>query len=177
MSALDDLEATVKAALTGVGIGTAVIGVDVSFDEDLQRRFRPHWLIHVRALVPGLWPKRTIEQLRAKFPTSASISRPFRSAIWDGKLVALAYGMKPNFGRRQSYTQQKVTAAGTRNCRNTRGRPLTGPQAVEVALFLDRIGLRRRLILHGARLVRRNGTVQIVPGERARKQRHCETHR
>src|SRR3954452_12196682 len=142
MSAVDDLEATVHAALASAGIGMAVIGVDVSFDEDRQRQFQSHWLLHLRVFVPGLLPKRIVDELRERFPRSTSTPRPFRSAVWDGNVVALAYGMKPNFGRRQSSTQRKVTDEGTRKCRNTRGRPLTGTQAVELALFLDRIGLR-----------------------------------
>lgn len=162
MSALDDLERRIRTALTTAGIKTAVIGVDFSFNEDREGRFAPHWLIHLRVIVPKLLSKASVDRVRRQLPKSRRIPKPFRSAVFNGDLAGLAYSMKPNFERRQSYTQRKLTAERARVCRNTRARPLTGRHVVELAIYLDRIGLRRRLILHGARLVERNGTVLIA---------------
>jgi hypothetical protein len=171
MSSLENLSREVISAFETAGIHVAVIGVDFSFNEDREEQWHPHWLIHVRAIVPQLLSHSAIKRLRAEFPKSSSIPRPCRHAVFDGDPRGIAYSMKPSFGRRQSYPQRKVTAEGTRRCRNTRGRPLTGKQALELALYLDRIGLRRRLILHGARLARLGGTVVIVtrPGSKCAK--------
>ena len=51
--------------------------------------------------------------------------------------------MKTEFHRRQSYRQTRRTPQGTRSCQNTRQRPLRGTDVVELAIFFDRIGLRR----------------------------------
>ena len=66
--------------------------------------------------------------------------------------------MKPQFWRRQGYLDERED----RSCRNTRGRPFRGVEAVELALFLDSIGFRSRLMLGGSRLTKiENGDVAI----------------
>jgi hypothetical protein len=72
--------------------------------------------------------------------------------------------MKPQFWRRQGYLDEKED----RSCRNTRDRPLRGIEAVELALFLNRIGLRARLMLGGSRLTElENGDIAIERKTRA----------
>ncbi len=65
---LDILEPTVLSALARVGIRTAILGVDISFNEDRDGEVEPHWLIHLRGLVPKRLSKRTDKALRGKFP-------------------------------------------------------------------------------------------------------------
>ena len=79
---LDHLSATVTSLLASAGIRTAVAGVDLSFNEDRDHRFHPHWLIHMRVFVPKVLPKRTIDELRGKFPRSISTPRPFHAAAF-----------------------------------------------------------------------------------------------
>ena len=150
---LRDVRLHVTKVLASAGVRTAIIGVDLSFNEDRDGAFDPHWLVHVRAIVPRQLPTHMLGQLRKEFPTTALIPKPFRAVSFDGNLTGIAYTIKPSFGRRQSYLQAKPAGDSVRLCRNTRGRPLTGEQAVELAVFLDRIGLRKRLILHGLRLL------------------------
>lgn len=152
----------VRNALTAAELSTAVIGIDVSFNEHLAADFRPHWSLHPRVFLPEALTAFEVRTLRAHFPPSDLIPRPLKVSAFDGNLVGIAYGMKPKFGRRQSYEQTKPTANGMRQCRNTRGRPLRGTEAVELAVFLDTVGLRQRLILHGTALKRdQNGAVVI----------------
>lgn len=164
MSALDDLSAAVREALRAAGIRTAVIGIDVSANEHLKGAFEPHWALHARVHIPAIVSASAATSLRKHFPLGDRISRPLRISPFDGDLAGIAYGMKPQFGRRQSYEQEKPTGTGFRRCRNTRGRPMRGTEAVELLTFLDSIGLRRRLILHGTALTRdRDGSVVIRP--------------
>lgn len=164
MSGLYKLHWAVRDALTAAGLPTAVIGIDVSFNEHLTADFPPHWVLHPRVFVPGTPSDTEVATLRTHFPPGDLIARPLQVAAFDGDLAGIAYGMKPRFGRRQSYEQVKPTAKGTRQCRNTRGRPLRGSEAVELAVYLDQVGLRRRLILHGTVLKRdRTGGVVIRP--------------
>lgn len=167
MSSLYKLHWAVRDALTAAEFPTAVIGIDVSFNEHLTAGFRPHWVLHPRVFLPQIPSPPQTKTLRTHFPPNNLIPRPLKVASFDGDLAGIAYGMKPGFGRRQSYDQQKRTTLGTRQCRNTRGRPLRGIEAVELAVFLDRTGLRRRLILHGTVLMRdRGGSVVIRPDRR-----------
>lgn len=160
---LHRLKGAVRDALSASRL-PAVTGIDVSFNEHLTADFRPHWLLHPRVFVPGILPAHEVKALRMHLPPSDLIPRPLKVAAFDGNPAGIAYGMKPAFGRRQSYEQTKPTANGTRQCRNTRGRPLRGTEAVELAVFLDAIGLRQRLILHGTVLARQpDGTVVIRP--------------
>ncbi|MCJ2086455.1 hypothetical protein MKK88_10685 [Methylobacterium sp. E-005] len=168
---LHRLKGVVCDALTAAGLTTAVIGIDVSYNEHLTADFRPHWSLHPRVFVPGVLTASEVKTLRMYFPPSDLIPRPLKVAAFDGNPAGTAYGMKPAFGRRQSYEQIKPTANGTRQCRNTRGRPLRGTEAVELAVFLDAVGLRQRLILHGTMLERdRIGKVAIRVDHRLREQ-------
>lgn len=164
MSALYKLHWAVRDALIAVGLPVAVIGIDVSFNEHLTADFRPHWMLHPRVFVPGMLCKSEERTLRTHFPSGDLVSRPLKVATFDGDLAGIAYGMKSRFKRRQSYQQVKPRTEGTRRCRNTRGRPLRGSEAVELAVFLNQVGLRRRLILQGAVLKRNcDGAVVIRP--------------
>ncbi|ABY28680.1 hypothetical protein [Methylorubrum extorquens] len=161
-AALRSVKSVVHDALTAAGLTTAVVGIDVSFNEHLTADFRPHWCLHPRVFVPGALTASAVRTLRTHFPPSELIPRPLKVAAFDGNPAGIAYGMKPAFGRRQSYEQTKPTATGTRQCRNTRGRPLRGDEAVELAIFLDAVGLRQRLILHEAALKRDQGGAVVI---------------
>lgn len=161
-AALNKVKSIVHDALNAAGLTTAVVGIDISFNEHLTADFRPHWSLHPRVFVPGALTASEVKTLRTHFPPSDLIPRPLKVAAFDGNPAGIAYGMKPAFGRRQSYEQTKPTATGTRQCRNTRGRPLRGTEAVELAVFLDAVGLRQRLILHGAALKRGQGGAVVI---------------
>jgi hypothetical protein len=159
---VSSLAHTVVNALTSTGTEVAVLGLDISFNEHQAGGFDPHWLAHFRALVPRRLPKSTLAELRQHFPADDRIRKPLKVARFDGEPAGIAYTMKPGFERRQSYQQVKQTSDGTRECQNTRGRPLRGSDTVELMVFLERLGLRKRLILLGAGLVRStDGTVRI----------------
>jgi hypothetical protein len=61
--------------------------------------------------------------------------------------AAAAYGVKDTFVRRVSYRKANLDREDRGECWNTRGRILRGEPWVELMLFLDRIGLQRRLLL------------------------------
>ena len=150
MSALFDLRRRVRNAFASANIGPAVLGLDVSFNEDIKKAFKPHWLLHFRAHVPSHLSSDQRRKLHTCFPASDLIRRPIRATPSDDDLRAIAYTMKPNFTRRQSYDDDRRRPDRSEQCRNTRNRPLRGVERVELAIFLDRIGLHRRLLLHEA---------------------------
>jgi hypothetical protein len=123
ISPLSSLAHTVVDALTSIGTEVAVLGLDISFNEHVTGDFNPHWLAHFRIylLQPCRSPpRRTCASTSLQEIGSGSRSRWLGSTVM---LAGIAYAMKPRFERRQSYHQFKPTADGTRECRNTRGRP------------------------------------------------------
>jgi hypothetical protein len=132
--------------------------------QDLEGDFEPHWLLHWRGFGTDEISKRRSERFWSHFPKTTEIPKPRRSGEFDGDLSGIAYSMKPQFWRRQGYLDEKED----RSCRNTRDRPLRGIEAVELALFLNRIGLRARLMLGGSRLTElENGDIAIERKTRA----------
>lgn len=159
------LRTFVSTALTSAGIDAAVFGTDLSFNRDREGTFQPHWSQHFHGHVPGKLGVSAESRLRKLFPrcTCNGISRPVQVTEFDGNLAGLGYPHRPGAGGREGYSQTKATAdGGTRTCRNTRGRPLTGQQFVEAMLFLHRVGLIGRLLLHGVKLVRRPDSSVVI---------------
>ena len=93
--------------------------------------FEPHWQLHLRGLIVGRISKARKERFWSHFSKTEEIPKPRRSGEFDGDLSGIAYSMKPQFWRRQGYLDEEED----RSCRNTRGRPLRGVEAVELALF------------------------------------------
>jgi len=155
---LEKAREAIRAALIDARIPGGAFGLDISFNEDRDGGFEPHWQLHWRGLIVGRISKRRKSEFWSHFPKSSEIPKPRRSGEWDGDLSGIAYSMKPQFWRRQGYLNEKEH----RTSRNTRGRPLRGVEAVELALFLDSIGFRPRLMLGGFRLTKtENGGVAI----------------
>ena len=66
--------------------------------------------------------------------------------------AAAAYGVKDTFVRRVEYRKANLNREDRGECWNTRDRILRGDAWVELMLFLDRIGLERRLLLSAMNL-------------------------
>jgi hypothetical protein len=60
-----------------------------------------------------------------------------------------ADGLKSTFVRRGSFIKANLDRDDRGACWNTRERLLRGPAWVELMIFLDRIGLERRLLIRG----------------------------
>ena len=155
---LEKAREAIRAALIDARIPGGAFGLDISFNEDREGEFDPHWQLHWRGLIVDRISKPRKERFWSHFSKTEEIPKPRRSGEFDGDLSGIAYSMKPQFWRRQGYLDEKED----RSCRNTRVRPLRGVEAVELALFLDSIGFRSRLMLGGSRLTKiENGDVAI----------------
>ena len=75
------------------------------------------------------------------------MTRPVKVKKPTSLEAAAAYGVKSTFVRRVSYRKANLDREDRGECWNTRGRILRGDAWVELMLFLDRIGLQRRILL------------------------------
>jgi hypothetical protein len=156
------LQDSVKKVLKTSGVKLALGGLDLSFNEDQEHRFKPHWAPQLWLLLPASKSHRWEPALRAKFPTSDVVPRPVKIQLWDRDLSALGYALKTRFHRRVSYEQEKPYRDETRICRNTRSLPLRAKERLELYQFLDQVGLARRVFLLGARPTRTDDGISIV---------------
>ncbi|MCX5581220.1 hypothetical protein [Kaistia terrae] len=150
-----------RQALDEAGVRVAFGGFDISFNEHEKGEFVPHWKPHAWILL-GLDPSTAeLEAFRGLMNAlnksdvtgrySFAASRTLRLRKFDGKLAGIAYALKTDFERR--VTVPPGWRAGTTTRQNTRHRPLTADQKLELALSLDRIGISCRVFLHGLRMV------------------------
>ena len=131
---------TVRAALKTCGIDDYKLGLDISLNERAGH-MRPGWQFH-------FWGFFFHEpKARWRGPLKALLN-PNGGGTWPVKVVkpssieaAAAYGLRSTFVRRNLDRQDRG------ECWNTRGAIWRGETFVELMLFLDRIGLQRRILL------------------------------
>lgn len=151
MSELQDARELLREALRATGIRIAIVGTDLSFNEDKRpprRGFTPfttHMSAHFWALIPAKEYERGRLELRKALPRSDVVPRPVMGKRFDGDLAGLAYAFKTTFMRRQTLPKVVARDGATKKRRNSRSRPLTAAQKVQVMIALHEAGLRKRL--------------------------------
>jgi hypothetical protein len=160
------LKRSVIELLSEAGMRTAILGLDLSFNEGVGHS-EPHWLLHYRGHTPDL---SALNKLRTLLSPDSRIKRPLLVGEWDGKLAGYAYTPKPRMVRRQSYVDN--SQRHRKPFRNTRERPLRGVEAVELSIFPNQLGLRKRLLLKGIGFYRlRSGGIAMrvasIPSDQA----------
>jgi len=143
---IDKFLNSIREALKACGIEHYKLGLDISLNQRAGLASPGFWQ-------PQLWgffhePKRRWrEQLKALLNPNGGVTRPVKVVQPTSLEAAAAYGLKSRFVRRVSYWKMNLDREDRRECWNTRGRILRGDAWVELMLFLDRIGLQRRLLL------------------------------
>lgn len=147
--------------MVGVGIPWGIGGSDFSVNIDkvnggapiLQGQF---WMLIEKP--KGNWEG----QLKALINSSGAIKRPVKKPKYTGSHAQLAYGIKNEFVKRESYI--KNTNPDRNQHLNTREKRLRGIPWLKLMLFLDRIGLEGRLIDHNAIHFNAKGWLQVTLG-------------
>src|SRR4051812_34516994 len=98
---LENAREAIRAALIDARIPGGAFGLDISFNEDRDGGFEPHWQLHLRGLIVGRISQRRKSRFWSHFPKSSEIPKPRRSGEWDGDLSGIAYSMKPILVRRE----------------------------------------------------------------------------
>jgi hypothetical protein len=134
-------------------------GIDLSLNEDGQRKRRSHWRAQVYGVVIGLDVEAVKKALQHLYPHTSSTPRPLRVRVCSELPEALSYVIKPEFVRRVSYIDDT-------NRHNTRKCGLKAAQLRELALCLGRYESTVRYALTGCR--RYSDRIDLYPGARTR---------
>ena len=90
------------------------------------------------------------------------VSRPVVVKPCDGTARAFSYAFKPGSVRRIAYWGDGKTRTGAlRKCWRTRKVSLKAREDVELRLYLDQIGLTKRVSLYGLKVARTKTGVQL----------------
>ncbi len=135
----------------------AVFGLDISMNDDTQKGFDLAWQAQFYGFArvndrPGF-----SKSLRRRFHRDERVTRPVVVKPCDGTAKAFSYALKPDCVRRIAYWGDGRTQTGQpRKCWRTRKLSLKAREEIELKLFLDQLGLTRRLLLLGFEPCRSN---------------------
>ena len=148
---INSFRASVREALKASGIDYYKLGLDISLNQRAGVASRGFWQLQAWGFFHR--PKRGWRvKLKALLNPNGGVTNPVQVQKRDYLKAAAAYGVKSTFVRRVSYRKANLLRADRGECWNTRDRHLRGDAWVELMLFLDRIGLQRRLLLSSINL-------------------------
>jgi hypothetical protein len=148
---IDAFLVSMREALKASGIKHYKLALDVSLNQGAGIASPGFWQLQCWGFFHQ--PKRPWRTpLKARLNPNGGVTRPVKVVKPDSLEAAAAYGMKDTFVRRESYLKTNLHREDRGECRNTRPRHLRGDPWVELMLFLDRIGLQRRIMLSGRAL-------------------------
>jgi len=140
---IDKFLDSVRDALKACGIQHFKLGLDISLNQRARVASPVVWQLQLWGFFDK--PKRRWRtQLNVLLNPNGGVTRPVKVVDPDSLEAAAAYALKSTFVRRVSYRKANLHRE---DCWNTRGRILRGDPWVELMLFLDRIGLQRRILL------------------------------
>jgi len=148
---IDRFYDAIRDALKACGVNHYKLGLDISLNQRAGLASPGFWQ-------PQLWgffhepTTRWRKQLKALLNPNGAVTRPVKVVKPDSLEAAAAYGLKSTFVRRVSYVKANLDRDDRGECWNTRDRLLRGDPWVELMLFLDRIGLQRRVLLSARNL-------------------------
>jgi hypothetical protein len=136
----------VAVALKACGIDHYKLGLDISLNQTSGVASPGFWQLQLWGFFDE--PKTPWhEHLKALVDPNRAVTNPVQVKKRDYLEAAAAYGLKSKFNRRVGYQKANLNREDRGACANTRDRILRGDPWVELMLFLDRIGLERRLLL------------------------------
>lgn len=142
----------------------AVGAIDVTLNEHRNELFAAHWLPHAHLMIATNDIDTLKREMREAFPRSASASKPVVVKQWDGDPRVSSYIFAVDFDRRISIENSErfnLRTGQTRFCRATTYCRLRVSERIELALFLDTMGLGGRLVLRNARLYPAGKSVRL----------------
>ncbi len=144
-ASLEDFRNVVRRKLAKVGLKLLKIigGTDISYNENSEGTWDPHWQLHVHGIVAGSTKAELDKRLKKVFPKTATIRKPVEVVPVTDLMGALSYCCKSYFERRVSY----IDAKGHWNARGDL--PLKPEQFREVSLFIASQRVSSRFLFQG----------------------------
>jgi hypothetical protein len=139
------------------GVNWIVGGIDLSLNDDRQKRQGLAWQPQIYALAEGNL-NTLAKRLREKFGTHEPLSRPVQIKRCDGSAEAVSYAFKTEFVQRIAYKAE----LSHRQCWSTRKVSLPPVRHVQAMIWMHRQGLQGRLFLHRVRMTRVGNGVALV---------------
>jgi hypothetical protein len=136
-------------ALAAAGVEQYLLALDATFNHVRGSGLRGHWQLHFYGVVlEGFSPR--LDVLKSLINPSGAVHRPLyiSTAPIPPRSVraVMAYALKSRFKRRETVIKSRP---GRSPFFDTQERPLLGLPLLELMLFVDRIGLHRRLLTKG----------------------------
>ena len=156
-----NVQRRLKTALDKVGLGDAIGGVDISFDEDRDGKYEPFWCVHIYIITSIANKKRVQHVLKEIYIADDRIPRPVKISDFNNCAYRRSYAFKIVFPRRVGYDAVKEGNGVTRKCRETSRDKLRVQERLELFIYLDQCGLANRFIFRGAKPVIRSSGVTI----------------
>lgn len=165
-----------REKLAKIDIPFFVGGIDVSFNEHKEGRYKRHWSVHFWGFTATTDIDQLKDDLKALFPKTDAILRPVKVKVWDGRAKALRYVLKTEFRRRIGVEKRVAkNADGTpRASRGTVYDRIRSRHREQLLLYLDKNGLQSRLLLRSVQLSgSKSGDIKLLlrpakPGARRR---------
>jgi hypothetical protein len=148
---VSNLQRRLKFALDKNGIGDAIGGIDFSFNEDRDEKFKPHWSPHPYLITTTKNRPLLLASLKKSFKASKTVLRPVKIPTFQNISRRRSYALKMDFECRVGYDETKFIKGKIRECRNTDHQRLRAQERIELFKYLDQIGLAARVIFRGAK--------------------------
>jgi hypothetical protein len=141
----------------------AIGGVDLSLNDDSQKgrgiQWQPQLYVIADARDVGL---SLSTLLRDRLHSSEIAHRPVQVKACDGTEAAVSYAFKTDFVRRIGYWGRSLTSQNPRKSWHTRKISLRPVEHVQALIWMHKIGLHGRLLLHGVRMTRQGDGVSLA---------------
>ncbi len=132
-------------------VEAAFLGVDFSFNDNRKKRNGTEfWQPHIHSVMWVRDRNFVARVLKKLFPKSATVHTPVQVKAYNGKTKGAAYCFKTYFERRVAF--RKEDHPTRKPFWTTKYYPLRVRQRNELALFLNKIGMRIRVLNYHRRL-------------------------
>ena len=156
-----NLQKRLKPALDKVGLGAAIGGIDLSYNEDRDGEYDPFWCVHVYIVASIDDKDRVKRELKKIYKRDDRITRPVKISKFTNSAWRRSYAYKIDFQRRIGYDETRTGNGITRTYRNTSNDRLRVKERLELVKYVDQCGLGSRVIFRRAKPVPSHGRVRI----------------
>ena len=146
---LDNLLRRLKYALDKAGVTIAIGGIDFSYNEDREGRYRPFWSPHFYLITSIANERRVSRILKRFFKATKRIPRPIKIPDFDNSEERRSYAFKIVFGRRIGKNDNRRPDG--RKCRNADHDKLRAAERLELFTFLGQTGFASRFIFRSVK--------------------------